>query len=206
MKKLLFSLVLVLGLFMMAGCEPKNEDPDDDDDEVTLDVALDSAWLNYVSGKEVYLTTVGQADVDIVENIMLMAEIDEADYTKEALLQASAVPEGAVVLLVTGSSAKGLGAAGTDVNAENVRAQAFATRASNDQITLITLHVGGAARRGSLSDNIITSACSPTDLILVVTSGNQDKFFNGLAGTTVPLHEYSTAGKVIDAFKTLFGK
>lgn len=204
MKKLFMLLGILLFSMMLVACTPE-EDPDDEDPiETEVDLALDAIWLGALEGETVYLTTTGQADIDIVEGILLASDVLETEYTKDNLLEASEVEDGAMVILVVGTSSKGLGAAGTDTTAENARAQAFALAAGQDKITLITVHVGGSGRRGSLSDTIIASGCTNTNLILVVAGGNTDNYFNTLAGATTPLHQYSTAAKVVMAFRTLF--
>jgi hypothetical protein len=204
MKKLLTLMGILMLAFVFVGCEPKEEE-EDPIDEVELDLALSQEWDGLLEGETVYLTTTGQADIDIVENIILNGGTEESAYTRNPLLLAADVEDGAVVVLVVGSSAKGLGAAGTDVNAENVRAQAFAAAANAGDLTLIVVHVGGVGRRGDLSDTIITSACGGADLMLVVVTGNADQFFDDFAGTAKPLYQYSTAAKLVPVFTALFG-
>lgn len=203
MKKIWLLLSVLVLSFAVVGCTPEEEE--EDPTEKDVDIALALTWQEELVGKTVYLTTCGQADVEIVQNILGVAGVAETAYTKDNHLTAAEVTNGSVVIMVVGSSAKGLGAAGTDVTAENVRAQAFASKANLGDIALIVVHVGGTARRGELSDTIIASALSGGDLALVVQTGDADDFFTDRASDTAPLYLFSSASKLVPAFKVLFG-
>ena len=154
-------------------------------------------------GAKCYLTTCGQADVMTVENIIgnvdpeeetviLYEEGDAAPTTgdvkimKSSDLEASEVElatDGAklpVVFLIVGTSSKGLGAAGTNVQKETERATAFSNLAKQGKIVLVLLHVGGEARRGEMSDPVITAAVPGASAVFVKTGGNKDGLFTTL--------------------------
>lgn len=203
MKKLWIFLSVLALAFVFVGCksEPEDEDPTEKD----VDIALAATWQDELKDKTIYLTTCGQADLEIVENILGVSGVVNTEYTKNNLLTAAQATNGSVVILVVGTSGKGLGAAGTDVTAENVRAAAFANKANLDEITLVVVHVGGAARRGELSDTIIASALSGSDLTLTVETGDVDQYFTDRASDTSPLYLFSSASKLVAPFKVLFG-
>lgn len=209
MKKLLTILGLLLLLITFVGCKPNpDSDPDPDPDpnpNGEVDILLAAKWNEALKDKKIYLTTCGQADIDIVENLLRVAGLTTDSYTRNHLLEAKDVEEGSVVLLVVGSSGKGLGAAGTDVNQENARAQAFATKANKGSITVILFHIGGVARRGDLSDTVITSAANGSSLMLVVKTGNADNLFTNLVTAERELYLYSATAKILPAIKFLFG-
>lgn len=209
MKKFISLLMLVLLAMFMVGCNKDEGDKDKDGngDEVKLDQPLKETWQGLLNNKKVYLTTVGQADIDIVQNILIAAGIEEAEYTRKELLTAGEVEASGVVLLVTGTSGKGLGSAGIDQKYEENRASAFANRASAGEITVITLHVGGSGRRGSSTDPIIKVIAPKSQLLLVVNDGNQDGLFSGIAkDNNVEISLYSKTTNIKEAFKFLFGK
>lgn len=222
MKKLfllMFTLILSFGL---VGCKPEEEDPEEEDPNVELDLDLSSDFLDLCTDRKVYLTTLGQSDIDTVINIIEAASeaipVNEINSGSEAVvdavsrkndLVASEVAKDGdklpVVLLVTGSSGKGLGAAGTNWEAEKARGEAFALAADSNQMILIVLHVGGEARRGTTTDPILDAVCPSARLMLVVEGGNFDKYFtNSTNEYNVPLHLYSRQAKMVSAFKTLF--
>lgn len=167
---------------------------------------LEAALVNVAVGKTCYLTTVGQADSDIVGNVFKKAGAIGA-YETQTMLKASDVAEGAVVFLTLGSSSKGLGAAGVDETFERARAAEFAAAASEGKFTLILFHVGGTARRGTSSDPIIEAAFPGADACFVVASGNEDAFFTNLASTNnVSLYEVEKALLLVEYAKGMFGK
>lgn len=202
--KKLFAIVGVLVLaFAFVSCGGNgNNGGGNGGNEVTMDVALDAKFNGLCNGKTVYLTCVGQADLDLAVNILDAAGVAASKYTKDNLLNAADVADGSIVLLVIGTSSKGLGSAGTDVTKETARATAFTEAAAADKITLVVVHLGGADRRGSLSDGVIKASLPSADLVLVVAGGNDDGLFE--ANTKAPLHTYSKKSKVAQAFQTLF--
>lgn len=209
MKKFVYLFMLVLLALFMVGCNNDNDDKDKDgnNDDIKLDQPLKENWQGFIEDKKVYLTTVGQADIDIVQNILIAVGIEENEYTRKELLTAGEVEDGGVVLLVTGTSGKGLGSAGIDQKHEENRATSFANRASAGEITVITLHVGGSGRRGSSTDPIIKIIAPKSNLLLVVNDGNQDGLFSNIAKENdVEISLYSKTTNIKDAFKLLFGK
>lgn len=102
---------------------------------------------------------------------------------------------------------KSLGAAGIDRAHEENRAQAFATRAQNDEITVIVIHVGGAERRGDDSDIIINKVAPKAQLMLVADAGNHDGFFTNIAKNNgIEIALYSRVSNMKAAFEKLAGK
>lgn len=187
--------------------EPTQEPTQQPTVEPTQDASgLDAALVNIAVGKTCYLTTVGQADSDIVGNVFKKAGA-VGSYTIETMLKASDVAEGSVVFLTLGASSKGLGAAGVDESSERARAAEFAAAASEGKFSLILFHVGGTARRGASSDPIIEAAFPGANACFVVSSGNEDSFFTTLANTNnVSLYEVSKALELVDYAKGMFGK
>ncbi len=214
MKKLFTIALMLIMLFSFVGCnkdDDKKENPKDDDSIVTPNpdknnTSEDATISDYTiaSDTKVYLTTIGQSDFDTVLNLLTMA--GKEDVVANNLLEASAVEKGSVVILVTGSSTKGLGSAGTDIGKENQRASAFAAAAEAGDFKLIVVHVGKAARRGEQADPIIRTVTPKADLVMVVSEGNSDgKFTEWTAQGEGKLYQYSRATKMLESFKAIFG-
>lgn len=219
MKRILILLLLVFSL-AFASCGKKNDKPVEPDDggqdpaqEVEVDKALDASLIASLGCKdatEIFLTTCGQSDVATVANMLDDAGVPTAKIKQEELITArevitSGADEKPLVLLVVGTSSKGLGNAGTDVAKETKRAQDFAQAHLDGSIRLVIFHVGGAARRGSNSDPVINAACKSADLLLVVEEGNSDGLFTNLAkDNSIPLYLYSKASKMAPAISKLF--
>ena len=166
MKKILLTLlavVMVLALTLtVVACNPTEEEKPDDKNNLPIDQAISEASLKDIAkDKKLYLTSIGQSDIDVARNLLSAVGLvettadAEGDFETKDLLAASEVEEGAVVFVVVGASTKGLGGAGTDIGKETTRANEFATAASEGKLTIISLHLGKQARRGDLSDGII---------------------------------------------------
>lgn len=207
---------LLLGALVSCGNQPTEQPTEQPSQQETVQPSerptqevqggLEEALVNIAVNKTCYLTTVGQADSDIVGNVFKKAGAVGA-YTIETMLKASDVAEGSVVFLTLGASSKGLGAAGVDEASERARAAEFASAAQEGKFTLILFHVGGTARRGTSSDPIIEAAFPGAAACFLVSTGNEDGFFTNLASTNnVSLYEVDKALSLVDYAKGLFGK
>ena len=215
MKKLLMVLMatlFVMGLVACGGDDNDNGDNGDNGNDVVLDQALDSVFESLGTDRPVYLTTIGQTeDVDILWNVFgqvfdSTTERNET-ITRDSVLEPSDVAAGSLVIIAPGASSKGMGAAGVDQASEIARANAFAARAAAEEITVILIHSGGMQRRGTLSDPMIEAVAAEAVLMLVLNSGNDDNFFNGLHDTLgAPLYLYSNNPSLVAPLKQLFGK
>jgi hypothetical protein len=85
------------------------------------------------------------------------------------------------VILVTGGSTKGLGAANIDKDAEYKRVEEIISHARKNKLPIITFHVGGKSRRGTLSDYFNKLAAENADYLVVVAGGDEDGFFSNIA-------------------------
>ena len=207
MKKILTFVFALLLMFSLVSCGKVDDNKDEggNNQETTDPVEVDKtvSGFSVESTTKVYLTSIGQADFDIVGN--LVDKTSRKDIVKDNLLKANDVENGSVVFLVTGSSGKGLGSAGTDINAENVRAEEFAAAAKEGKFTVVVVHVGGEQRRGAPADPIIRTVTPAAKLVMVVETGNADGLFTTLAGSSIPCYSYSRSTKMVDSFKAILG-
>jgi hypothetical protein len=103
--------------------------------------------------------------------------------------------------LVLGVSMKGLGAAGLDMAKERKRVNLLVAEAQRKNIPLLCLHLGGEARRGQLSDALISAFLPKAKMAIVVKSGNKDKLFTRICEEyKIPLVEVE---KTVDILKPL---
>jgi hypothetical protein len=82
------------------------------------------------------------------------------------------------IVLVLGASSKGLGAAGLDLAKEKERVKLLVEEARKKNVPLLCLHLGGEARRGQLSDELISAFLPSAKMVIVAKSGNKDGLFN----------------------------
>ncbi|UCC38266.1 MAG: hypothetical protein JSV96_10485 [Candidatus Aminicenantes bacterium] len=109
------------------------------------------------------------------------------------------------LVLVLGVSMKGLGAAGLDLDKEKERITTMIKEAEKKKIPILFLHLGGEARRGQLSDELITSFLSYGRMVIVVKSGNKDKLFNQICKeNNIPLIEVERTVEALAPFKEAF--
>lgn len=86
------------------------------------------------------------------------------------------------LIVTTGTSMKGMGAAGTDVNAEIDRCVELIQAAKEAGLTIVGAHVEGMARRTDSSDAAsIDAVMELADVILVIEDSDSDGFFTKYA-------------------------
>ncbi|MDX9784664.1 MAG: DUF6305 family protein [Spirochaetia bacterium] len=130
--------------------------------------------------KPALVTAIGQsADFEMIKVLLNRAKVP---YTADPLVKAEKLDGTAkTLILVVGASSKGLGAAGISAEAELVRTQALLKKAKELKLSIIVMHVGGAARRGAMSDSFIKPCMEVADYAIVVASGDEDGLFTDLA-------------------------
>ncbi len=93
------------------------------------------------------------------------------------------------IIMVPGGSTKGLGAAKIDEAWEMNRIQELIQYANDNDMPIMVCHMGGEARRGSLSDAFNRLAAEAADVIIVTQEGNLDGFFTDIAeNNNIPIH------------------
>ena len=151
------------------------------------------------------LTSVGQsADVDIVATHCKKIKLDV--YQNNTIKAEELTSKYKTIILAVGGSNKGLGAAGIDADQELARTSALIAKAKELGMTIIAMHVGGADRRGTLSDSFIKPAFAAADIAIIVESGDTDNLMHDiLAGNKTPTAYVSKSSGARDVLKSLFG-
>lgn len=153
----------------------------------------------------VVLTSVGQsADVNVVQTLFKKSEI-ECDLN--ATMTADDLSGYKTLVLAIGGSSKGLGAAGIDENQELDRVNSVITKAKEDGLTIVALHIGGSARRGTLSDKFIPDALKAANAAIIVSEGDSDGLMKGIVadGGIATAFVDNQVGAV-EPLKIIFGK
>lgn len=152
------------------------------------------------------LTSVGQsADVEIVGTLCNKAGIEVTINNTISADELTA--DCKTLLLAVGGSSKGLGAAGIDADQELARTDELLSKAKELGITIVAMHTGGSARRGTLSDSFITPAFQGADMAIVVSEGDSDGLMSGiLSGNSTPSAYVEQVVDCIASLQTLFGK
>jgi hypothetical protein len=118
------------------------------------------------------------------------------------------------VIIVTGASLKGMGAAGVSMTDELKRTAALIEEAKRQGLTIIGAHVEGMARRaqgaapGDNSDELSIDAVMPlSDLMVVRQDGNEDRRFTVISENTgIPLILFEKNMELGDVLTRVFVK
>lgn len=151
----------------------------------------------------VYLTSVGQsADVSMLDALMKKVGVE---FTFNATAKAEDVKGSKTVIIASGASSKGLGAAGISADDEKARAQELLDVCKDEDITVIMAHLGGVARRGELSDEFADLVLGYSHGILMVEDGNDDGKFSDFAKeNNIPITLVNTIADCIKPLEEMF--
>ena len=153
-----------------------------------------------------FITSAGQNSDAAILKVLLNTKM-KMGFGYDIAVAPEALAQVKTLIVVLGASNKGLGAAGLNLDQEMERVKAIVSSAKSRGIKIVSMHTGGAGRRGE-SSNAIISLCVPYSSIVVVTSdGNQDGFFTGLcAGKNIPLVQVKTITEAGGVVKELMKK
>ena len=175
--------------------------------------------VGVVGENPVLLTSCGQSPAPTMLNLFLkrlgvdfqLLERATAQDLKDA--QSGGTPF-KTLIVTTGASLKGMGAAGVSMREELIRTEALIAEAKAQGLTIIGAHVEGMDRRaqgaaaGDNSDEQSIDAVMPkADVMVVRLDGNEDRRFTLLSEAEgVPLVLYEKNMEMGDAFGKILGK
>jgi hypothetical protein len=151
------------------------------------------------------LTSAGQsADVSLAAALARKAELP-ATLAKAA--EGKDLAGYKTLVLVLGTSMKGLGAAGLDTAKEKDRVRALLAAAKSLSIPVLCLHLGGEQRRGELTDEMIKEFLPSAKMAIVVASGDKDGIFARICREKgIPLKVVEKTLDAVEPLKAAFGK
>jgi len=151
----------------------------------------------------VLLTSSGQsADVQMVKVLLDRANIK---YVINPTVKAEEVKDVKTLILAVGGSSKGLGAAGINAEQEMERTLGVISKAKELNLKIITVHIGGEARRGELSDKFINACVPKSDYVIVVAEGNKDNLFTKLTkDNNIPMDVVNKITDAVEPLKKVF--
>ena len=167
----------------------------------------------------VVLTSCGQSPGPVRLKIFMQRLKIDFDYNLQATAQdlISKKAEGKpykTLIIVTGASLKGMGAAGVSVDDELSRTKELIAEANKQGIKIIGSHIEGMARRsqgataGDNSDEqSIDAVCPNSSIMLVKKEGDSDGRFTTISkGKDIPLIIFEKNLEISDVLKKLFKK
>ena len=128
------------------------------------------------------VTTCGQSPGAVMLRMSALQAGVQAEHDNALSAPALAGKKAKTLIVTAGTSMKGMGAAGTNVNTEIERCTALMEAARSAGMTVVGAHIEGMARRTDSSDEAsIEAVMGAADIILVVEDSDSDGFFTRYA-------------------------
>lgn len=152
----------------------------------------------------VLVTSFGQStDGSMIEQVM--KRLKTVSYTYNPIATAQDLSGVKTVVIAVGNSTKGLGAAGISQEQETARAKEFMAAVQKAGVKVICCHIGGATRRGALSDAFADMVLPLSSFIVVKEDGNEDGKFTSFASkNNIPITLVYGSKDTVNAFKAIF--
>ncbi|MGE5199189.1 MAG: DUF6305 family protein [Rhodospirillaceae bacterium] len=175
------------------------------------------AWAQPAAPKAqapVLVTSCGQSPGPLKLTVFLKKLGIEYDYKSDATDKDLAAKKYKTLIVVTGASLKGMGAAGVSMKEELARTAALIDAAKKGGVLLIGAHIEGMARRsqgaeaGDNSDEqSIDAVCPRSQALLVRKDGDEDGRFTAIAKKqNIPLISFEKNLEIEGVLKSLFGR
>ncbi|TSA31009.1 MAG: hypothetical protein D4R64_18835 [Porphyromonadaceae bacterium] len=171
------------------------------------------------ASEPVLLTSCGQSPGPVRLKIFLQKLNVNFDYNLQAKADdlISKKKEGKPyksIIIVTGASLKGMGAAGVSMDDELSRTKALIAEAKKQGIKIIGSHIEGMARRsqgataGDNTDEMsIDAVCNVCDFMIVKKEGDSDGRFTTISkGKNIPLILFELNTEISDVLKKVYNK
>ena len=132
------------------------------------------------------LTPAGQTPDTLMAKII--AQRAKLDMKFVRLATVSDMEGVRTLLLVMGTSMKGLGTAGVKLEDEMGRVNKLIAEAEKNNMKVVGMHLGGAEGRDKLCDSLLSKLAPKVDYLVVVKSGDRDGLFTNIASENkIPL-------------------
>jgi hypothetical protein len=162
----------------------------------------------------VLVTSCGQSPGPVKLTVFLKKLGIPYDYKSGATDKDLASKPYKTLIVVTGASLKGMGAAGVSMKEELARTAAIIDAAKKGGVLLIGAHIEGMARRsqgaeaGDNSDEqSIDAVCPRSQALLIRKDGDEDGRFTAIAKKqNIPMISFEKNLEIEGVLKTLFGR
>ncbi len=151
----------------------------------------------------ILISSAGQsADMKLVG---MLAKRDKLDATAVNMATVDDLEGIKTLIFVPGFSSKGLGAAGVSQKDEMDRVVKLVDAAKEKKIPIVTIHIGGTARRKGQSDSFNKLVAENSQSIIVVKQGDEDGFFSDIAKEKkIPIDTVDKIAEVAEPMAKLF--
>ena len=171
---------------------------------IIIFIVINIGYASEFKAKQpIVITSAGQSADCIM--VKILAQKSGLKFTFDKLAKNETLEGNSSLIIVSGGSLKGLGAANIDKDQEMARVQDLIQAAKAMKLRIITMHVGGQDRRGKLSDAFNTVAAENADCLIVVKGGNQDQLFSEIAEKKkIPIFLIDKTLEAGDVIKSIF--
>ncbi len=160
----------------------------------------------------ILVTSCGQSPGPVRVTVFLKKLALDFDYKETATAKDLATKKYKSVIIVTGASLKGMGAAGVEMKDELARTAALIDEARKQGVVIIGAHVEGMARRaqgaapGDNSDEqSIDAVCPKSQILLVRKDGDQDGRFTTISkARKIPILLFEKSLEIATVLKNLY--
>jgi hypothetical protein len=162
----------------------------------------------------VLVTSCGQSPGPLKITVFLKRLGIEYDYKTDATDKDIATKKYKTVIVVTGASLKGMGAAGVSMKDELVRTAALMDAAKKQGVLIVGAHVEGMARRAQGADagdnsdeQSIDAVCPKAQVLLIRKDGDEDGRFTAIAkNQNIPMVAFEKNLEIEGVLKALFAR
>lgn len=168
-----------------------------------------------ISAKEpVLITSCGQSPGALKMKVFMKRKKYDFQYELQGTSEILKKKKFNSVIIVTGASLKGMGAAGVSIKDEMERVKSIIAEAKKQNLTIIGAHIEGKARRaqgadsGDNSDEMsIDLVCPEADIIIVRKDGNEDGRFTAIAkDKKIPLKSFDKNLELAKVLAEIYNK
>lgn len=151
----------------------------------------------------ILISSAGQsADMKLVGMLAKKQELDAKMVNMATVADLEGIK---TLIFVPGFSSKGLGAAGVSQKDEMDRVVKLVDAAKEKKIPIVTIHIGGMARRKGQSDSFNKLVAEASRNIIVVKQGDEDSFFSDIAKAgKIPMESVEKIADVAEPLGKLF--
>lgn len=200
---LIVLILLLFNIIFLNSCNENGNTPLTPDYDYSL---FPEEYEGLIKNKQVYFTSIGQStDIDTFR-ILVLDNFDSFDYIFDKDITIDEIQENSIVFVFVGCSVKALGESGTSIEDELNRTNNLINQLNSKNITMIGLHTGGQARRGSTSNQFIEKIFSNSSLNIFVESGNFDNMLTTLSvENNIKCYQIITVTELNNTIKLLNG-
>ena len=151
------------------------------------------------------ITTAGQSPGAVSISVICRRNKIDNDYLNLAIVEDLKTKEYKTLIVTMGTSGKGMGAAGIELDDELARIENLIAEARNQNMLVLGFHIEGEARRSGACENSIDLVGPRVDYLIVRSDGNLDGRFDEISKKNeIPLRIFDESIELNEILKEIF--